>query len=418
MGICDLDGFDCIYDLEGQSKKRRLDIYGSQTLKRSLEDDKWLGNGMVDLDYKAFLNNLVEYSEQKHSVGVVSGGGEAGHEEDDVDPQYMMFLEKLKEDGKSYELEVMTDNKTSLSVKYEDEDDLDHDHEPLTRCRKIQDAEKMEAKEDLRNLPSKDKLKTQKNLRNVGSKDTIVSRKKMGNPIGKERGNLVVEKDLKTESANHDSGETDGHTCQKHCPEGNHLCNVELDYQIVADVDFEFQMFLKNFKEVGDCMCYSNDGNWIVYEGDDGTSRLFDSLDEEEHQHLGNPDAGKSSKFKEKLMSKLREPYDHEEYGKLWQIINEWRPMNGRHRDLRGPAALKSYLKDELSPSYLERHGCLKRKIDAVKFDPCKVLNLLRGFFFWLENLVYEDAFRPWLDSSCLATMPRNHLKDCLCIAI
>ena len=80
-------------------------------------------------------------------------------------------------------------------------------------------------------------------------------------------------------------------------------------------------------------------------------------MEEDEWQCIGNPSAGKSSVFRQKLMGKLREPYDQEEYTKLWEMINDRTPKDGRHRDLRGAASLKSYLKDECNPSYLEHYS-------------------------------------------------------------
>jgi len=35
----------------------------------------------------------------------------------------------------------------------------------------------------------------------------------------------------------------------------------------------------------------------------------------------------------------------------------------------------------------------LRRKIDAVQSDKNKVLNLLRGFFFWLQVSVLSSCF-------------------------
>lgn len=48
----------------------------------------------------------------------------------------------------------------------------------------------------------------------------------------------------------------------------------------------------------------------------------------------------------------------------------------------------------------------LAEMIKLHAMDRPKVLNLLRGFFYWLTNVAHEGAFRPWLDSACLEVMP------------
>ncbi|XP_052171122.1 uncharacterized protein LOC127787224 [Diospyros lotus] len=110
----------------------------------------------------------------------------------------------------------------------------------------------------------------------------------------------------------------------------------------------------------------------------------------------------KHSQFREKLMVKLREPYDQKEYEQLWKDINEKKQKEGC-RDLRGSLIL--YKKAEYSPSYLEQYNELKEMIDAVMPDKHKVLYLLRGFFYWLQNLVHDDEFLPWMDKACLSIM-------------
>ncbi|XP_057470150.1 uncharacterized protein LOC130759084 isoform X2 [Actinidia eriantha] len=438
MGLIIGDHFDCAYDekLARQLKRRRHNIMESEindsshTLKRILENNR-LGKGMMDKEYVTFLNHLMEYFESRFSVRDDGDNGDDIDEGDDVDPDYKMFLQELREDENSYVLKTVYNN-MALSFKYESKVGLDDEHEPptLRKSRRISDTEKREAAKKMRDLQSKDKMDTQKNMRYVASKGMMGSTENTGNVKGKERRNSEVEKDLKSGPVKHVSGKKNGPSCQKPSPMGN-------EHETVADmIDEDYQIFLHGLKEENAWYTFeTKDGNKVTYEGpvvqnssnsevyatDNAsdfnkghynpfeTSRLFTSLmEEDEWQCIGNPSAGKSSVFRQKLMGKLREPYDQEEYKKLWEMINDRTPKDGRHRDLRGAASLKSYLKDECNPSYLEHYSGLKKKIDAAKVDRHKLLNLLRGFFFWLENLVYEDAFCPWLDSSCLAVMPRN----------
>ena len=101
-------------------------------------------------------------------------------------------------------------------------------------------------------------------------------------------------------------------------------------------------------------------------------------MEDDERQCIGNPSVGKSSVFRKKLMGKLREPYDQEEYKKLWKMINVRTPKDGRHRDLRGAASLKSYSKDECNPSYLEHYS---GKLNTAHFF-FWVMELFRFFYF------------------------------------
>ncbi|CAL5348465.1 unnamed protein product [Camellia sinensis] len=473
------DDFDTVTDLRlaRRLKRRRLDIEPlgintfTQSLKRNLEFLK-LGDGMEDEDYIMYLNNLSEHSESGYSVSEDGDDIDESVEEDDVDPQYKMFLEKLRVNGNSYVLEVPINNEMSLSVRYEADEGFDGECEPvaLSKWREVLNTEKIGAAKDLRDVPSKDKMETQKNLNDVMSKDRIDATKSVRDDIGGERMDFVVEKDLNPEPVNHVSGKTEGCSTKIPSPNANCLFEVESEHEMEADmVDECYQTVLDCIKVEGDCVGFTINGKSVKYEGrdietadsevleynasdfDEGnynpikTSKLSDSFEDEQHC-LGSPSTSKHYGFREMLMQKLRESYDHEEYEKLWHDINEHRPKKGRHRDLRGVGALKTFLADGCpSPSYLDQHDVLRRKIDAVQFDRRKVLNLLRGFFFWLQgcissmvrpfvfggdskkaledsaslgvitkyalaakSLVREDAFPPWLDPSCLAVISRK----------
>ncbi|XP_031272299.1 uncharacterized protein LOC116130729 [Pistacia vera] len=54
----------------------------------------------------------------------------------------------------------------------------------------------------------------------------------------------------------------------------------------------------------------------------------------------------------------------------------------------------------------------LAKKVNQAGRDRRKILNLLRGFFYWLKNLCKEGAFLPWMDSQCLSTLPPVKLGD------
>ncbi|KAG5611966.1 hypothetical protein H5410_023247 [Solanum commersonii] len=55
---------------------------------------------------------------------------------------------------------------------------------------------------------------------------------------------------------------------------------------------------------------------------------------------------------------------------------------------------------------YTEAPMTVNRAIKMANHDKDKKLNIMRGFFFWLEHLTRQDAFQPWEDAECLQTMP------------
>ncbi|KAA8546454.1 hypothetical protein F0562_002807 [Nyssa sinensis] len=506
MEVIDLDDPNYVNDerLARRLKRRRLDIKTfelntcSRTLRRTLEDNQ-LGDGMVDEDFNKSLNHLGLCSESRCSRG-------EDDDEDDIDPQYKMFLEKLKEDGKSYVLEVAVSNGMSTYIKYEAEDGSDDEHEPQTlrKSRDVSKRVKLEGGRGLMNVQSKDKMETHKNLRtkhpvsretngcrsqkpslednplsdpecgcqmvdenyqeflnctklegdcmvltlkdgkrvtyeeddverssdlrNISTKDKMETPMNLSNVLEKGR-NSVVENDLKSVPECPVSPETNGCWSQKRSPKDNHLSGPECGSQLV---DESYQAFLSCIKLEGGCLVLAtNDGKTVKYEEEEEdvesssdpeilvtdnvsycnegnynpfvTSRLYDPSMEGDGWHcVGNPNKSNHSQFREKLISILRRPYDNNEYEELLEEINARKPMEGR-RELRG--GTKSYSADKCSKSYLDHHSDLRSKIDA-QFDRRKVLNLLRGFFFWLKNLSHEGAFRPWLDTVCLAVMP------------
>ncbi|KAK7282226.1 hypothetical protein RIF29_10846 [Crotalaria pallida] len=111
----------------------------------------------------------------------------------------------------------------------------------------------------------------------------------------------------------------------------------------------------------------------------------------------------KDTEYKEKLMQELNKPYCQEEYDRLLKDIYDRKPAQGE-KVLRGRNI--SYKKDYASQSYLDHHIDLKRKIDSARDDHPKVLNLLRGFFYWLMNSPQENSFKPWRVSLCLDVRP------------
>ncbi|KAF3329086.1 hypothetical protein FCM35_KLT06164 [Carex littledalei] len=104
--------------------------------------------------------------------------------------------------------------------------------------------------------------------------------------------------------------------------------------------------------------------------------------------------------FDEKLTSVLSKPFDQHEYEALMNEAIRRKPVM-KHRNLRSMS--KRYHTHEAGLSYLDYYPDLAIQIsEANKYER---LNLLRKFFFWLENLCHDGAYMPWVPEA-LADKP------------
>ncbi|KAL2484020.1 uncharacterized protein Fot_45464 [Forsythia ovata] len=78
-----------------------------------------------------------------------------------------------------------------------------------------------------------------------------------------------------------------------------------------------------------------------------------------------------------------------------------------RHLDLRHGRE-RAYPKNEAGKSYLDHYPDLRQALLRCQDDKPRCLNLLRGFFFWLQHLTREGAFKPWTDPQCLAVEQKS----------
>ncbi|KAL5071207.1 hypothetical protein RYX36_022094 [Vicia faba] len=108
------------------------------------------------------------------------------------------------------------------------------------------------------------------------------------------------------------------------------------------------------------------------------------------------------SQFRKRLMEYLDRPYDCEEYKSLLAKANERRKKERHLGTRRG--AIESYHYGGVTKSYLDSHPDFAKAI-ATESKENRILFLLRGFFFWLQNA--EGKFQPWLDELCLEKMRR-----------
>ncbi|KAI5671137.1 hypothetical protein M9H77_11501 [Catharanthus roseus] len=107
---------------------------------------------------------------------------------------------------------------------------------------------------------------------------------------------------------------------------------------------------------------------------------------EDVNNHCGSPQQTMCSNFRLQILEILCKPYDKEEHERLMQEITKRKPQD-KHRDL-----------------------LLKRKIEeaVAANNDLKQLNLLRGFFFWLQNLTDDESFIAWNDKEYVDVQPEG----------
>ncbi|XP_004498475.1 uncharacterized protein [Cicer arietinum] len=106
------------------------------------------------------------------------------------------------------------------------------------------------------------------------------------------------------------------------------------------------------------------------------------------------------SKFRSRLMECLDKPYDQEEYETKLHNVHAQMPKE-RHLETR-QGVVKLYCIEGFNESYLQMYPDFEKAIAEYK-EPHKVLFLLRGFFFYVQNVCHQGGtFQPWLDESCL----------------
>ncbi|XP_011102127.1 uncharacterized protein LOC105180157 [Sesamum indicum] len=97
-------------------------------------------------------------------------------------------------------------------------------------------------------------------------------------------------------------------------------------------------------------------------------------------QRLGRSSA--YDEFRRQMLDVLRKPYDKEEYADHQARVR--------------------------AGSYLDYHPDVAKKLKKHRYNRRKRLAILRGFFFWLQHLTREGAFKPWKDGECLAVEPED----------
>ncbi|KAK3144119.1 hypothetical protein QOZ80_4AG0309030 [Eleusine coracana subsp. coracana] len=99
------------------------------------------------------------------------------------------------------------------------------------------------------------------------------------------------------------------------------------------------------------------------------------------------------SDFKRKLMKVLIKPFNGEEYDELFVMATDRTPVIKERRTRR--RVMYYPWKHEMGKSYFDSYPELANQVEGENSNPNR-LALLRGFFFWLENVGHDEQFRPW----------------------
>ncbi|KAI5671206.1 hypothetical protein M9H77_11570 [Catharanthus roseus] len=174
-----------------------------------------------------------------------------------------------------------------------------------------------------------------------------------------------------------------------------------------SNYDCDYKLFFESMRLEGSKVIYQyKNGASIVYDGliflnsqkdDNVVSKKRKYTDAIQHvatskgskdvnNHCGSPQQIMCSNFRVQILEILRKPYDKEEHERLMQEITKRKPQH-KHRDLRS-GGVKFYPSDKMGKSLLDHHLVLKRKIEeaVAANNDLKQLNLLRSFFFWLQD--------------------------------
>ncbi|CAK9182061.1 unnamed protein product [Ilex paraguariensis] len=361
MGMLDFDDCDFAYDeMHAQLKRKRFDLTSPDHktsffggIETTMKDNASME---YDDDYECFLKVLLEDSEPGHSGregeddDCDDDDGDDDDDDDDKDPQYKMFMERVKEHGKSYILEVAVQNGVAVFIKYEAEEGSDDICGP-------------QARKTLSNIV-KEKIEAAKNSNTVHKMYQVESPRILRSCMRKEKRNAVFEKDLSSKSEPHHKSD------------------------MVSSMEDSYELFLSSVKTKGDHLVLQfKNCEPVTYEKDDvenssdsrilkmdnslfcedgndtpfGTSRGFDaSMLEDDCKFLGNHCRNDHSQFRDKLMDILRKPYDKHEFDELWRDLRARLPME-RSRVLRGRTT--SYSADKCGKSYLDHHSDLKKRL-------------------------------------------------------
>ncbi|CAN8234257.1 unnamed protein product [Cochlearia groenlandica] len=258
----------------------------------------------------------------------------------------------------------------------------------------------------LKILRASKRLKTEKTIPVVKTKET----KRKKEEIMRERKTPVKNTDLKA--------------CKKETEESSakwqtiasKRLETEKNIEKLSSVDESYEYFLlyltnavtiaepdQKVKPVKDLVSYC-DPDIIAISNhpftDEGKCLFTASKDEKviDLDDATEPEIVWESSFSKRLIEILRKPYNKKEFIKRFHEASLKRPVT-RYRQLRDGREIEYDVDNQFRDSYLQRYPEFNKKFRRVRYkkDPPRALNLLRGFSFYIENIVLDGAFQPWL---------------------
>ncbi|GAB4824421.1 hypothetical protein Ancab_007308 [Ancistrocladus abbreviatus] len=349
-------------------------------LQKTMDDAEDL---MPDDDYKIFLLRLEEFSQRR------------ADEEEDIDPHYKLFLDHSKVYGHAYVLDIVMADGLPAHIKYEYVDE--QDGQPRRKRPKCPRGALFRE----RKSSGMDGDSTFNFKRPYSQKQTTKLRHRL-------RG-----------SSNSMSRGKDGSLKVKPSLNLSHSSDENFKGQIGPTMaDVSYSMFLDRLKVEGEFLIYVHEnGKELKYEQDDEESPVTSVKEASETAPFSSDmmplddqccSLNPKSSFRERVMNILRKPYNRKEYEDLWNRAND-RKLITYYRETR-EKFIPYTVPGHFGKSYLDHHLDLQEKIEVVQSDHYKVLNLLRGFFFWLEHVSDDGVFVPWKDELCQKVMPGSQV--------
>ncbi|KAI3951602.1 hypothetical protein MKX01_018718 [Papaver californicum] len=283
---------------------------------------------------------------------------------DDLDPEYKMFLANLREDGKSYVLEMTGGKGNSVFVKYEEPLPVHHERKRGFATKKIRKEGPLN--DSLKEMPS-----TSLPPRPSKGKST---------PINDSHHMPPPPKIIKRNS----TPINDCHLTKEYSKRKSKLINDshpfldEFKLASTSTVDESYYMFLKSVRVRGKAMFLMTDDMILEY----GEENMVTPSVPQKSPKYGDP-------YSKELEFGLRKPQKCHE---LHQVE--------RTREMRKRSV--NYETDEIGRSYLDHHPDLEKMVRRAKArrDVCREMLLLRCLFFSNENVAQEGSFFPWKNPS------------------
>uniref|UniRef100_A0A2P2JC48 Uncharacterized protein n=1 Tax=Rhizophora mucronata TaxID=61149 RepID=A0A2P2JC48_RHIMU len=263
---------------------------------------------------------------------------------DNVDPDYKLFLENLKKDGKSYFLEVPVVDGILEIITYESED-------------KQWDGCIIENSKKTRDFPERESLNNNRVLRSSSKRQSMESQSNLRDG-------------METQVATHNG-------CSSNTPNSKTLKSTKCCEKNFNMEDESYKIFLNSLKIEGRHIVFLPEGGGkLTYEKDEqsssdsevieldvdsfsgGVKGPFvtgkDSVEEDGDGFLKSSGGNNCSEYRERLMEILRRPFDKREHRDLLNKVSCKRELLGERETRSGKR--REYSMGILGKSYLEQH--------------------------------------------------------------